>query len=70
VSAVLTLAVRWQLDQVLDACCSFIADHLRPSSCLTVLRLADDNHCPALKSDARLYVAVRYRYSFICFFIS
>ena len=56
--AVLTLAVRWELEQVVDACCSFLGDHLRPSNCLTVLRLAADNHCSGLKSIARFYIAV------------
>jgi len=58
VEAVLTLAVRWQLDQVVDACCSFLGDHLRPSNCLAVLRLAADNDCSGLKSVARFYIAV------------
>jgi len=60
VEAVLTLAVRWQLEQVVDACCSFLGDHLRPSNCLTVLRLAGDNGCSGLKSLAGFYIAVGY----------
>jgi len=58
VEPVLALAVRWQLEQVIDACCSFLGDHLRPSNCLTVLRLAGDYHCSGLKSIARFYIAV------------
>jgi len=60
VEAVLTLAVRWQLEQVVDACCSFLGDHLRPSNCLAVLRLAGDNGCSGLKSLAGFYIAVGY----------
>ena len=56
--AVLALAVRWQLEQVVDACCSFLGDHLRPSNCIAVLRLAADNHCYGLKTVARFYLAV------------
>jgi len=58
VEAVLTLAVSWQMEQVVDACCSFLGDHLRPSNCLAVLRLAADNECSGLKTVARFYIAV------------
>lgn len=56
--AVLALAVRWQLEQVVEACCSFLGDRLCPSNCLAVLRLAGDNSCSGLKSVARFYIAV------------
>ena len=56
VQSLLQAASMFQLQDVVNACCKFLADQLHPSNCLGINEFADIHTCDELKSSSNNFI--------------
>ncbi|XP_045467646.1 kelch-like protein 5 [Harmonia axyridis] len=57
VESLLSTACLMQLNKVVEACSSFLANQLHPSNCFGIALFAEHLHCPTLLQTARAYIS-------------
>ena len=62
VENLLSAACLLQLNEVKDACCSFLVKQLHPSNCIGIRQFADSRGCNNLYRVSNTYVLVRNSY--------
>ncbi|XP_075261820.1 uncharacterized protein LOC142353456 isoform X2 [Convolutriloba macropyga] len=60
VQSLLQAASMFQLTDVVNACCKFLADQLHPSNCLGINEFADIHTCDELKSSSNNFIEEHY----------
>ncbi|XP_063718556.1 kelch-like protein 20 [Symsagittifera roscoffensis] len=60
VQSLLQAASMFQLQDVVNACCKFLADQLHPSNCLGINEFADIHTCDELKSSSNNFIEENY----------
>ena len=66
IEAVLSLATLWKLDDIVRACCGYLGDNIRPTTCIGLLNFATFNNCRALHAAAYSYLVVSTGCLFVC----